>query len=72
MTSLTIQLPDELVERAEQAGLLKSENLVQLLNKQLADIEQVNFAQQIFQPFTTGTNTVSNEQINQIRDLDGI
>ncbi|RLZ10851.1 hypothetical protein EAH57_00240 [Acinetobacter sp. 2JN-4] len=35
MTSLTIHLPDELVKKAEQAGLLESEELAKLLEQAL-------------------------------------
>lgn len=73
MTSLIIHLPDELAEKAKQAGLLDSENLIHLLNKQLDEIEKISFTQQIFQPFQSRhANVVTNEQINQLRDIEGI
>ncbi|MFU8928308.1 hypothetical protein [Acinetobacter puyangensis] len=73
MTSLTIHLPDELAEKAKKAGLLESDNLVQLLSKQLTDIEQENIVQQIFQPFPSRQgNVVTNEQIDKLRDIEGV
>ncbi|MFT3813031.1 MAG: hypothetical protein QM740_06590 [Acidovorax sp.] len=77
MTSLTIELPDALAARARQAGLLEPEKLIRLISRQLEQATPeapaaTAAAEEVFQPFRGGQHPVTNEQINRLREMEGI